>query len=234
MQELEIAICNSEERVMKQLSHYIQQLLKQETFICKIDSFISGQKLFQKEKKLDIVFIDIEMTDLSKIEIGNWIRKIKENCKVLVAIGKANQFKEAFRFRVFWFLAKPVEIEAVKEMLDAYQDLEIGDQTIKLYQDRNLYNIVQKQIRYIVAYDSYTEYLVGEKKFRQNYSLNQLEPILDSRCFYRVNRQYIVNLYWILGYKDGVIYIENIQIDVSRRRKKEFEKFYLEFGMKSF
>ena len=93
-------------------------------------------------------------------------------------------------------------------------------------------NIIQRQIQYIISYDSYTEYFVDGKKFRQIYSLNQLEAILDARCFCRVHRQYIVNLYWIQTYPHGVIYIGTKQIPVSRRKRKEFEKAYLEFDLK--
>ncbi len=232
MKQLEIGICDDEVLAVRQLSRLVQRVVEEENLICKIYSFTSGEQLLQEVRKMDMVFLDIEMPNLDGIVVGNKIRKMHENCKIIMATGRTERFKEAFKFQAFRFITKPFEVEEIKEVLDAYQDLEIGMETIKLYKDRNPYNIVQKQIQYIISYDSYTEYFVDGKKFRQTYSLNQLETILDSRCFYRVHRQYLVNLYWIQNYKNEIIYIGTEQIPVSRRKRKEFEKFYLEFDLK--
>ena len=232
MKQLEIGICDDEILAVRQLTRLVQQVGEQKDLICNIDTFTSGEQLLQEVEKMDIVFLDIEMPNLDGITVGNKIRKINKNCKIIIATGRTERFKEAFKFQTFRFITKPFEIEEVREVMDAYQNLEIGMEIIKFYKNRIPYNIVQKQIQYIISYDSYTEYFVDGKKFRQIYSLNQLEAILDARCFCRVHRQYIVNLYWIQTYQHGVIYIGTKQIPVSRRKRKEFEKSYLEFDLK--
>ena len=59
-------------------------------------------------------------------------------------------------------------------------------------------------------------------------TVEQLEKELDDRLFFRVNKQYIVNMKYIdiHTYKDGIIQVGAAKIRVSVRKKKEFEKAY--------
>ena len=63
-------------------------------------------------------------------------------------------------------------------------------------------------------------------------SLSELEGILDSRLFYKISKQYIVNLKEIDEYSNGRVTIRETELKVSVRRKKEFEKIYHMFQIK--
>lgn len=180
--------------------------------------------LLREAENLDIVFLDIVMPNIDGIEVGRQIRRRNSECKIIIASGKTERFKEAFQICAFRFITKPFDEEEIRETIQAYSNEKLEMKTINLYRNRNLYKVLQSDIWYICAYDSYTEYFVENKKFRQTYSLNQLEEILDQNCFYRACRQYIVNLYWIQDYKNGIINMGICQISVSRRKRKEFEK----------
>ena len=232
MERLEIGICDDDKLAARQLSCLVQQVTEEEKALCNVYNFNSEETLLQKVKTLNLIFLNSEMMGNYGVEIGKKIRRIEENCKIILFSSQINHFKEAFKMQAFRFVTKPFETEEIREIIDTCYNITIGTTTIELFRERKLYRVSQRQIQYIVSYDSYTEYVVKSKKFRQTYSLRQLEAILDLRCFYRVHRQYIVNLYWIQNYKDGIIYIGNTQIVVSRRKRKEFEKVYFEFKMK--
>lgn len=59
-------------------------------------------------------------------------------------------------------------------------------------------------------------------KYRSEASLSQLEKELEPELFYRVNRNCIVNLKFIAHYKEGKIIIDEENLHVSLRRKKDF------------
>ena len=67
---------------------------------------------------------------------------------------------------------------------------------------------------------------------RKDCSLSELEQELSKELFFRVSRQYIVNLGQIAEYAKGSIFIQGKKILVSRRRKKEFEQAYLEYDLR--
>ncbi len=63
-------------------------------------------------------------------------------------------------------------------------------------------------------------------------SLSEMEGILDSRLFYKISKQYIVNLRVISKYQDEKVTIQGTELKVSVRRKKDFEKAYQMFQIK--
>lgn len=52
------------------------------------------------------------------------------------------------------------------------------------------------------------------------------------RMFARVQRKYIVNMRWINRYHNGVVSVAGVEIAVSRRKKKEFEKQYITYDIR--
>lgn len=86
---------------------------------------------------------------------------------------------------------------------------------------------------YIRAYDGYIEAQIGSKTMRRDCSLVQLEDMLDRNLFIRISKSCIVNLMNIDSYKKGTININGQEINVARRRRKDFEiefqRYDLEF-----
>ena len=62
--------------------------------------------------------------------------------------------------------------------------------------------------------------------------MEEMEKILETQLFFRADRKYLVNLGHVDDYKNGIVTIGKENIKVSRRRKKEFERAYIEFDLK--
>ena len=229
---LQIAICDD----------VVEQTLKLQKYICdycegnhaeyKLHIYTSGEELVSDAEKFDIIFLDIEMPGLDGIETGREIRAKNCKCRIIMATVMVDRMKEAFFIEAFRFIVKPFEKSEVEEALDACMKRVLGSGNISLYCDRIEYVIHQSEIRYVVTYDSYCEYRVKDKVLRSEDSLKKLEKTLDGRLFFRINRKYIVNMAQIKRYKNGVLHMGDVEILVSRRRKKEFEQAFMEFDLK--
>ena len=90
----------------------------------------------------------------------------------------------------------------------------------------------QSEIQYVVTYDSYCEYKVKDKMLRSEASLKELEKQLDQRMFFRIHRKYIVNMAQVKSYRNGILQMKDIELPVSRRKKREFEQAFMEFDLK--
>ena len=66
---------------------------------------------------------------------------------------------------------------------------------------------------------------------RSEYSLVEIENILPSEIFFKINRTYIVNLLKVQNYEDGKIVMFGEIFKVSRRLKKQFEKALTEIDL---
>ena len=101
---------------------------------------------------------------------------------------------------------------------------------IEMYKDRIRYEFDYADVVYIRAKLGDTQYLVNDEFYRNDLSLNKLEKILEGRCFFRISRDYIVNLSKIRYTKgDTRVFIGGNAINISRRRKKAFEMAYEEY-----
>lgn len=226
---VKIGICDDEKTVVYQLKAILESILKDTNKEYEILCFFSAADLLKSMEYLNLIFLDIEMPEIDGIAAGREIHRICVDCKIVMATSRLERFKETFKFGTFRFVTKPFDIEEIKEVLEAYEQQLIGREKISVYKERVEYHILQYKILYAEAYNGYTEFLIGNQRYRKECSLNVLEKMLDCRCFYRINKQYCVNLFYIEEYRKGKIKFASVESTVSRRKQKEFERFYNEF-----
>lgn len=233
---LRIGICDDEPYVIEVLSKKIQEVRDRNDWNISISSYTSGKSLLEEEKKPDVVFLDIDMPDLDGIETGKKLQKINSECKIVMATGRTDKFKDAFRIHAFRFVTKPFQQSEIEEAIQAVLYTKIELKMVELYGKRNLYHVCQRDIMYAMSYDGYTEFMVtgknGERTLRKDCALSEVEKMLSKELFFRVNRQYMINMAKIADYRQGKVFIGGKQIMLSRRRKKEFEQAYVEFDLK--
>jgi len=207
----------------------IQNIVAEKNQECTIDLYQSGQNLMDRCLGYDIVFLDIEMPDIDGIEVGKYICAKNPACRIIIASGKVERFKDAFRVKALRFVTKPFVAEEIAEAIEVSDVIVQNEPTIAVYLARNKYEIAQKDIEMITAYNGYTEYIVGENRFRKECALHIIEQELDERRFVRINRQNIVNLGYIENFKGNQLMFRNEMYQISRRQMKLFQKRLVEF-----
>lgn len=229
---LQIAICDDVREQTIALQKYIQQYCRAQNLEYRMRVYTNGLDLLSDAELLDIIFLDIEMPGLDGIETGRRIRKINQSCRIIMATCMESRMREAFYIEAFRFIPKPFERSEVDEALEACIKKTLGNEMIQVYYNRNVCEVRQSDIEYIVTYDSYSEYRVRDKLMRSEASLKELEAQMDARLFFRIHRKYIVNMAQIQSYKNGKVQMKDRELPVSRRKKKEFEQVYMEFDLK--
>ena len=231
MEKVRIGLCDDDAVVLGMLKRQIENIMKEVEGEYEIETFSSGKELLSVIGSLNLVFLDIEMPELDGIEVGKRIQMKNPKCKIIIATGRIERFKEAFCVNAFRFVTKPFCQEEVGEAIKSYLKGRIGRTKISVYQNRVLYDIEQKDITYLSAYGSYIEVITEKGIFRKEMSLSEMEKQLEAGMFFRVHRKYIVNMAKIDTYQNGVIWVNERKIEVARRKKKEFEQRYLEFDL---
>ena len=232
MREIIIGICDDEISAVLQVETIITDYLRKVEKEVKVLLFQNGKELLKHVEELNVLFLDIEMPELDGIEVGKIICKRNKGCKIIMATSHLERFKEAFKIDAFRFVTKPFSNSEIEEALQDAFDTMIGMDCIEFYENKTLHKIQQKDIKYLKAYGGFIEAKVGSRSLRKEISLLKLEELLDRKIFYRINREILVNLFHIDGYKDGIIKVGTQTFKVARRRKKEFEKVFLEFDLR--
>lgn len=226
---LKIGICDDEQLVAENLERIIAEYLKAICIDPDIKIFLSGKELLEAVTELDAVFLDIRMPEMDGYETLKKIEESDADCQMVVASGETDRFEEAFEMGVFRYIRKPFKKEKVGEALDRIIERYKENSEIELYKERNKYQIKQSRIKYVKAYNGYTEYYVGQDIMRKEISLNEADKILNDKMFFRVHKKYSVNMEYIHRYSNGIITIEGVEFPVSRRKKSEFEKNYISY-----
>lgn len=232
MQQINIGICDDQKESLKTLQLMVDDICTEMGWGCKVHSYLNGMELLEQIEEFQIVFLDIEMPCIDGIELGKQIKKKNSKCKIIMATGRVDRFKEAFQIQAFRFITKPFVRNEVKEALEALLNGPLFLKSIEMYMQRQKYEISEDEIHYIRSFDGYAEVYVGEKSFRRNNSLDELEKILNPTLFVRISREILVNLRWVQKVNDGRVLLAGEALRVSRRREREVRWKYIEYDIR--
>lgn len=229
---IKIGICDGGKSNLSLLEDIVCNCLKQLETSVEIFNYDSGNVLLKNYEQLDLIFLNMQMPEMDGIETGKILRKRGYVGKIIMSGAGTERFKEAFTIDTFRFVSKPFQKEEIMEALKDYIETRLGIEEIKVRRKRNEYIFYQKDILYVYAVNSSIDLCMKNGIYRMERSLSELEGILDSRLFYKISKQYIVNLKEIDEYSNGRVTIRETELKVSVRRKKEFEKIYHMFQIK--
>ena len=226
---MEIAVCDDNEIASRQLASMITEFLNQQNTEHHISVFDSADPLLKEIGDIHVVFLDIDMPAMDGIEAGKRIHAKNPDCKIIIETGFHDRYKDAFRAHAIRFVTKPFLASEIREaLLAATADL-IGEGSIFAFFQRQKYQIRQKAITYVHAYDGYVNIHTRNKIYRRDCSMKQMEQLLDDRLFFRIRQDYIINLSCIESYRNGVVALGDQTFPVAKRQKTCFESAFMNF-----
>lgn len=230
---MKIGICDDEYYIVKTLDKMIKTSLKDMNENVEVVTFTSPKELLKEAAELQAIFLDVEMPEADGFEIGRRIYEKNPDCKLIMATGRVERFKEAFKIHAYRFITKPFEQDEVDDVIEAVTEVLLRVDSLELYLHRLQYQVQQKDILYFRAFNSYVEAVTIGRCYRRDLSLRAIEELLDERLFFRINKQYMVNLSYVTGYGNHKVHIGGDTFNVARRKWKEFVQKFLEFSEKS-
>lgn len=175
-----------------------------------LQSVKQGVKWFSDNPPPEIIFMDIHLSDGSCFEL---FEKINLETPIIFTTAYDQYAIEAFKVNSVDYLVKPINFKKLRIAVDKYERLkqlnqninpevynDIAQQLTKTHKKRFLIKVGDqlKQIKSKdISYFYFEEGLVfvvtnTNNKYPIDYSLEQLENILDPEMFYRINRKFIV------------------------------------------
>ena len=205
---MNILICEDEAPARKQLARFIQLVYPEAHIVAMVDTGKEARRYIQ-EKELDLIFLDIELADGPCFETLN---DLQFDIPVIFTTAYDEYALKAFELNSVDYLVKPItrkqvsdafsKLESLKEVL-VNQPFVMKKELFKQdrYKERFLVKIGRKllPISYTnIAYFQAEEKLVllvtkEGKRYIVNYTLLELEDLLDPELFFRLNRQIIAS-----------------------------------------
>jgi len=213
---INIIIIEDERPAREDLIRSLQQI-EEINVVAQATSVKEGIELLSQPLNADIIFSDVQLTDGLSFEI---FRNTSANIPVIFITAYDQFMMNAFEYNGIDYLLKPTSDMELKKALVKYQMLKIHfspsssiDKLIS-YVDRRKRKrlLVRRGVENIsLLLDDivlfYTENKIvfvvdrSGKKYIAEKNLAELEAELDDELFFRANRQYILNISFIKGFK---------------------------------
>ncbi|MDF2187095.1 LytTR family DNA-binding domain-containing protein [Paraflavitalea sp. CAU 1676] len=231
----------------------LMQLLKQSNYpievLAVIGSVAEGIRWMEQGHAADLILMDIQLSD------GNCFELFKQTAvktPIIFTTAYDNFALQAFKVNSIDYLMKPIDAKELKQALDKYQQFKpatgntiniaaIAEEFLRRDSARFIGRL-NNQLIYVKAKDiAWLQFVKGvtyvttntNQKLPLDYSLDQIEKLLDRHQFFRINRQYIVHIdaiRKILTYYNSRLILQlqpdaGVDVIISRERVADFRNW---------
>lgn len=224
-------ICDDDNKCGDIILEYLLQYCEEKNITCFYDLFDNGQKALESTKSYNIAFLDIEIDDISGLEIA---KKLKENNKNIIIFFITEYEKyidDAMDLFALRFIKKPLDYQRFYIGLDKAVEL-INDETIELFlKDANtVQKITAKDIIYLETDNRKVKIVTTMGVFYSSDLIDYWEKKLTHISFYRIHKSYILNLDYIEQYKRSEVKLTTGEIiGVSYRKQSAFRNYFYNY-----
>ena len=185
-----------------------------------------------REHEIDLIFLDINMPEISGISFA---KSINKSVKIIFTTAYRDFAVEGFELQAVDYLLKPISfdrlLKAVNNYFNTYSD---SNQTSnQIYEnndfmfvraDRRMIKVDFESIVYIESYSDYIKIHLANETIVTRETISAIEAKLPSKSFLRIHRSYIIALKHISSFTNEEILINKTALTISRSYKKEVLK----------
>ena len=233
---LKAAIVDDEAKFISVYSRLITEAFSEHHVIIELKTFSSGTEFIKSlsNNKYDLVFMDIDMPELSGIDIASELRKNNQNFDLIFVSAHPHFVFEAIKCTPYRFIRKSNLKKETLEAVNSYctrtqmkfkmisLELQNGDEI-----NEKVNNIVSFfSVRHDVYYVSSSE---NEAKIlSRKYSLSQLEQSAQEYGFIRVHKSHLVNYRYIKTINSKSLFMsDDSEIPISHGKKTEIQEQFM-------
>lgn len=229
---MKIAICDDCESDALTVRSILNDTAQRLNIDILIDLFLTPCELIDKisEKKYvpDILILDIEMPDISGMELAKRIREDKINT-IIIFVSSHDEFVfDTFKLNAFRYIRK---MKLKTDMTDAFEDavrvVELNkDYPVFFDTDNGEMKIMTSHIMYYEADMRKTAlYLNDGQKIILKKKISDMQKILTQKKFIMIHRSCIINADYVKNIENCIIELDNCQkLIVSRTRFHDVRK----------
>ena len=192
-------------------------------------TFINPFKAIEylKENSVDIIFLDINMPDLSGLSFAEYI---DVQTKIIFTTAYAEHAVKSYELEAVDFLVKPFSLPRfMKAVNKAEKQIRLSDTEnsrkfifIKSGYDQHKINF--NEILFIESSGNYMEFVTAEKKVLSRLTLKETMELLPAKGFFKVHKSFIVAIEQVESIVNNRVIIADYEIPISQSYREEFYK----------
>ena len=229
---MNIAICDDKECDALAAREVIRNTLNKLNKEAEIEYYLNAEeiqdKLLKKNEPLDLLILDIDMPDISGLDLAEKLRA--NNLKLLIIfLSNHEEFVfKAIEFQPFRYIRKikletemPIAIQSAVKVITANSDSQINLNTecgsMRVMMSEIMYYETEKR--------KIALYLTNGKKLLVNRTITEMQEHIQNEKFIMIHRSCVVNTDHILDIHDNTLILDNdVSLIISRPRYKEVKQ----------
>jgi DNA-binding LytR/AlgR family response regulator len=249
-------IVEDEPLVARDLKKLLSQVDSSLEVVEVLNSLQSAISYFKSNPEPDLIFMDIQLSDGVSFDL---FKTVNLNCPIIFTTAYSEYAIRAFKVNSIDYLLKPISNADLKKALEKFKkvatlDTDVLENNLRvlisqlaspadtpIYKERflvhsgksmsvidstNIAYFIKDTLIYIVTTD--------KQQFVTDFqTMEEVDELLNSKTFFRANRQYIINLSSVDSFKTDLyskILLKlksplNITIDISREKAQAFKRW---------
>lgn len=229
---MKIAVCDDEAAQCMLLSDYLKEWGKSRETKLEISCFSNGENLLfsWEDEVFDLLILDIEMGDLSGMELAGKIREENTDIPILFITGYDKYMAQGYDVAALHYLLKPVRKEKLFEVLDGLVQKKKPEEKLVFPTAEGHILLPASQIWYVEAMGHDCLLCTAEEKRQIRMSIGEALKLLGAKKgFVQCHRSYLVNLQHISAIvRTEVVLDDGTRLPISRRMQKAVNEAFIQ------
>lgn len=225
-----IAICDDEEIFREELRTIVFRYKAEHRLHIDVYLYSTGEELLRSGKVFDMVFLDYQMPGMDGMEAARELRRRNFTCSIVFATNHPQFVFESFEVQPYRFFPKPLTEEQIVSLLNTFIAQQKLLAPLVVINDSEQRIISAKDILYLEGDGKYCIVRTVDGTYNSSKTLAQVHALLPQHCFYRSHKSYVVNLYSICSFDNGVAVLSNgEEVSIGRSKASDFKRTYMQF-----
>lgn len=230
---LEVAICDDEPDQIEYLSAAVHKWADEAGKPCAVRTFSNAEAfLFAcgEDGICDILLLDIEMGDISGIDLARRIRDAGSRAEIIFITSHFEFAGEGYEVDALHFLTKPVAKQKLFQVMEkAAVRRTLAPPSVAIYSEGETVRLYETDILYVEAFLHYLSVYTQGKEYRVKESLSSFEARL-SHDFFRIHRSYLVSLRHVTKISRTVVTIDGkTELPLARGKYDAINRAFIEY-----
>lgn len=233
---LKIAVLDDQEEYVKQIRDLTTQSMQNLGVPYRFKKYTQTKELLsdlQEKEYCDIYLLDVEMPEMSGLEVARSIRKECWGPVIIYITNHVEYAVEAFEVNAYRYIPKSMLEEKLPEALAALiaQLEQVEDEVYKIERGYQFERIPFQEIYYLKKEEKYVliVHKRGQSRVRKTLA-EMMDDLGHSDYFIKIDRSYVVNVLHIMSLKNQQILLrDGSTLPVSKPRLVQVKREILEY-----
>ena len=195
-----IAVCDDDTEQRTYILDQVTSWAKKNRHLTEIKVYADAKAFFfdwAEEKDFDILLLDIEMPEISGIELAKAVRRENSTVQIVFITGFYEYFSDGFDVSALHYLIKPVDAAKLYPVLDkAVSNLTYRQRSVLISTAEGDIKVSLADILYVESENVYVIVHTVHGNYRMRMTLGKFSEQLDE-TFFKVHRSFVVGLKYI-------------------------------------